>query len=125
MTHLADELPDLDALLAKWQPRLGLMHWRVKIRWVKSGEMDDAGSRAEVQYNSRMLRADIMVQYPDDYAAQTGCFHYDVDHVIESSVVHELLHLVLSPVREWLDDNGNSDMERVVVTLERAFCKEW
>jgi hypothetical protein len=118
-----DELPDLDALLAKWQPRLGLMHWRVKIRWVKSGEMDDAGSHAEVQYNSKSLRSDILVQYPDDYAAQTGCFHHD-DKNIESSVVHELLHLVLSPVCEWLDDNATPDMERAVVTLERALCEE-
>ena len=99
------------------------MHWRINIRWAKSGEMDDAGSLAEVQHNPRALRADILVQYPDDYAVQAGCFHHD-DKNIESSVVHELLHLVLSPACEWLDDNGSSDMERAVVTLERAFCEE-
>ena len=123
MTHSADELSDLDALLAKWQPRLGLMHWRINIRWAKSGEMTEASNHAEVQHNPRALRADILVQYPDDYAAQAGCFHHD-DHAIESSVVHELLHLVFSPVCEWLDDDGSSDMERAVVTLERAFCEE-
>ena len=118
------DLPNLDTLLAKWQPRLGLMHWRVKIRWAKSGEMDDAGAHAEVQHSSRMLRADILIQYPDDYAAQAGCLHHD-DQDIESSVVHELLHLVFSPICEWLGDNGNSDLERTVVMLERAFCGEW
>ena len=99
------------------------MHWRVKIRWVKSGEMTEPGNYAEVQHNPMALRADILVQYPDDYVAQDRCFHHD-DKSIESSVVHELLHLVLSSVGEWLDDDGGSDLERAVVTLERAFCEE-
>ncbi len=123
MTHSVDELPDLDALLAKWQPRLGLMHWRVEIRWAKSGEMKEASSYAGALHNASTLRADILVQYPDDYAAQQECFHHD-DDTIESSVVHELLHLVLSPVNQWLDDDATPDVERAIVTLERAFCEE-
>ena len=123
MTQSTTELPDLDALLAKWQSRLGLGHWRITIRWAKSGEMSETSSRAEIQFNSRSLQADILVQYSDDYAAQSGCFHHDKP--IESSVVHELVHLVLSPVGEWLDDVGDADIERAVVMLERAFCEEW
>ena len=114
----------LQALLDKWQPRLGLMHWKAQIKWGRHHEMPESTTLASVSFNQKSLRADILVQDPNDYVGSSAVFQHD-DETIEHAVVHELLHLVLVPLCEWCSDikMAENDLERTIHILERALVE--
>jgi len=76
-------------LVSKWQTRLKLDHWDVKLKIVNSSELDD-GAGAEVTCNYEYLFATIRL-------ARNSAEGNPV-HKIELtlSIIHELIHLHLS-----------------------------
>jgi len=83
---------DLKKIVKKWQPRLGLSDWTIKIRFVDLAAIDGCLGQTHIQNN--MQNADIQILQPGDRQASDMA-----DHDIEQDVVHELVH-----VRLWMQD---------------------
>jgi hypothetical protein len=87
---------DLRRYLTEWQYFLRLQQWKIKIRYAGTREMSgDDGSIAwgRCYQNEDHLRAKITILHPDQYEDDEG------RNEIEVTVVHELLHLLLGPLR--------------------------
>ncbi len=113
-------MSDLDAILEKWQPRLGLSHWQIAIWYARERDFVNGVSLAEVSHVATCLSANIKILDPMDFDPARTRTEQDV----EASVVHELVHLVFVEVEEWIspEDKVRSqfDLERAVKRLERA-----
>lgn len=103
--------------LKKWVQPLGLLWWKIDAYYYDDPmEMvrqftvtDDNITYASVDTDWRYLRATIKFNLPA-IAGRT-------DEEIESTVVHELCHILVCEMRE----NGVDHEERVVTGLQRAF----
>src|SRR5688500_9642031 len=73
----------VNALIAKWQPRLGLQHWVVRYNPDRKIETDD-DSDAYIYKQNPLRLAEIVI---GDVV---------IDDEIEYCVVHEMLHLVMN-----------------------------
>mgnify|MGYP003958937009 FL=1 len=82
---------DLKKIVKKWQPRLGLSDWTIKIRF---SDMRAIDGLAQTTIQNNMQNADIQILQPGDRQASDMA-----DHDIEQDVVHELVH-----VRLWMQD---------------------
>lgn len=118
----AQELPskrwpseaELQRYCLRWQVMLRLQQWRVKIRYARAREMTtDMGDIAwgRCRINENHLKATVTVLHPDDYEDDEG------REEIESTVVHELLHLLMNGVRREQkapDQAGDVAEEQVI-----------
>lgn len=82
---------NLERLVARWKPRLGLDGWRIHVL-ISAAALEEEDSAAEVQPADHYRRARIVVA-PDalDRPASTD---------LEELVVHELLHLATRDIRQ-------------------------
>lgn len=111
---------DLHRYCHRWQEMLRLQHWKVKVRYARAREMvsDDTGSIAwgRCMVNENHLRAKMLILHPEDYEDDEGRLD------IEVTVVHELLHILLHPLRresKYPDSAGDVAEEQVInVTSE-------
>jgi hypothetical protein len=106
---------DLRRLLERWQKLLRLQQWHIKIRYARSREMlipdDGTISWGRCMLNDNHLRATILILHPDDYADEDG------RDEIESTIVHELLHVQMCGMRDAIkgpDPAGDTVEEQVI-----------
>lgn len=104
--------PDLDALLAEWQPALRLQHWTITVEYKRR-----LGASAQNRYMMLSLKSKIEIIDPIDYDADFCNEPQDV----ERSLVHELLHLHFAPISPDNDSPGHLHEEQAVESLARAF----
>ncbi len=79
-------------ILQDWQQKLRLENWEISVELLPAEELGDDGRVAQVRSRPCYMRADIEVANEQD----------DVE--IEASILHELLHIVLSEMREELSE---------------------
>lgn len=92
----------LEAWLRKWQPRLKLSEWDIKVKLSRREEMDDAAGSVTITPNTRL--AVIRVMDPVDWMSR------EWSQDIEQTIVHELVHVVF-----WgLDENRPEGLGLVV-----------
>jgi hypothetical protein len=105
---------DLQRYRDRWQDLLRLRHWKVPIRYASSREMvSDNGDIAwgRCMVNENHFRAKMMILHPDDYEDDEG------RESIETTVVHELLHILLHPLRrevKYPDPAGDIAEEQAI-----------
>ncbi len=103
---------DLVDLTAKWQARLRLRDWNIKLKLVSSMDLD-LSVLAEISWQSQFKRATIYLLNPKYIDRE------DVKKVVEDAIVHELLHLHFIPFRPE-DEKGKDDMEVAINMIADA-----
>jgi hypothetical protein len=106
----SSEKPELDALLAYWQPLLKLADWDVIVRYERHMESSGLCSRA-LDYKRATIRILDPIDWQDTVRVQ------DVEH----DLVHELLHLHFAPFHTPNDTPMGTAEEQAVESLARAF----
>ena len=82
---------DVQAICREWQARLRLMDWDIHCEIVRGFRLTDAV--AEVESLDTKRTAWVRVMHPADYNPS-----WQLPQDPERSIVHELLHLVVSPL---------------------------
>jgi hypothetical protein len=112
--------PDVDAMLAYWQKRQHFDDWNIKVKIAPQSEM--AGLLGTIDWDGKTRQATIRLLDPADYR---GYGHYDcrdalgardIRNDMENSLIHELLHLVLAPLKA----TGSRNEEWAVLELTDA-----
>lgn len=94
--------------LRKWQKRLGLMDWNIRMYTnVRYHNMESEGAEGHVQYSEEHRTARIQILDPDHWTLAD--FSFDQ----EKTLVHELLHIKFS----LLDESDNPIQNRIVHQL--------
>lgn len=120
MIFQSDE--DLKAALGKWQRRLRLCDWDIRVRIVRSPEMKREAN-AEIAVWVKSKRAMIQLVHPEDYALMNdSCWSYDM----ERCLVHEMLHI---PMRAFAPDEDDDPekhmlMEQFIECTAAAFTNQ-
>lgn len=91
----------IESCIAKWQPRLGLANWEIRLR---IGGLQEGEHVMECHHSPQYERATIRVaewvlrrENPENDGLPV------TNHVIERSIIHELLHCATRDLREQLD----------------------
>lgn len=92
--------------LWKWQKRLGLADWKINVLVVRTTELKPR-TLGNIHWDNERKTAIIRVLDPSDYKLAPRAMLDD----IEFTVVHELIHLELSPVLSPLQRNDANRME--------------
>ena len=92
--------------LWRWQKRLNLEDWKISVEVVRASELK-ARTLGNIHWDSDKKTAVIHVLDPADYHMAFA----DVLQDIEFTVVHELIHLELSPVLAPLQRNDANRRE--------------
>jgi hypothetical protein len=92
--------------LWSWQKRLNLQDWKIAVLVVRSGELKPK-TLGNIHWDGEKKTAVIRVLDPADYKLN----HQAMLDDMEFTVVHELIHLELSPVLSPLQRNDANRME--------------
>ena len=98
-----------EAMVSKWQNRLGLQDWRIVLEFNSDGGLDSGH--------------DMCIVWPRGY--QTGTIHIKAETLMlerwrfERDIVHELLHLCLAPMTDELE-RLVGDSSVIYDTVDRA-----
>ncbi len=107
----------IDAALAYWQRILRLQDWDVKAKVKRRGD-----SQGHIIIVHESKKAQIILLDPVDWDPETD---WDQDH--EKTLVHELVHLHVTPILRGLDrpDDGSRDIleEQAVDLIAEAFVR--
>ena len=107
---------DLEKLLAKWQRILRLQDWNIQVRFVRGYEIDD--KQAQMHHNSNHKIGVVKLRAPQDWPP--GDWLEDS----ESDLVHELLHLHMSPFDETKSDTQEAVcLEQAINSIAEALVK--
>lgn len=106
--------PNLNQLLAKWQPRLRLSDWDISIGWATARELpEDVGQNT---FNPATGVSDIKIKVPEDITDKHHLYHN-----VELTVIHELLHLVFGQAAGWQkDDSKYIGLENSIEKVAKA-----
>lgn len=91
---------------AKWQKRLNLSDWKISVLVVRSNDLKPR-TLGNIHWDTERKSAVIRVLDPADYKLRDRAMLDDM----EFTVVHELIHLELSPVLSPLQRNDANRME--------------
>lgn len=101
-------------LAAKWQKRLDLQDWDVRFDFTETididGDSNAAANTMSTTTQAPYLKAEITVSLP----AVVLLSNADLERLI----VHELVHVRLSPEQELLDDDNPRHVDRFEYTTE-------
>ena len=103
----------LGRILPFWQHRLGLDNWEIQQTFLDTIEGDNASTMAETDAQWQYESATIKWYLP------TIAGHSD--ERIEQTLVHELVHVLLSP----MDDATRGKDEQCELTVERVSRTLW
>lgn len=141
MSRTAWNIQDIERLVLKWRPRLGLLHWEFRVR-VDDGDFEDG--YMEIERHSDHHRA--VIDIKPWIVGEADIPEWVVDDLhdagfIERGVVHELAHCLFRDVRmhaaealeprlspdvlETLRLGLNRDEERAVDDLATALVDHW
>jgi hypothetical protein len=110
--------------LSSWQKRLNLSDWRISVMVVRTGDLKPK-TLGNIHWDTKKKTAVIRVLDPADYKMPQPAMLDDM----EFTVVHELIHLQLSPVFGSLTRNDANRLEeeyavnhmaQALLDLERA-----
>ena len=82
----------LDRQLKSWQRRLGMDDWRLTVRLVRQNNLD-RNTWGNAEWDPRGKTGTIKVLDPMDYNLRGGDLKLDM----ECTIVHELVHIQVSP----------------------------
>jgi hypothetical protein len=103
--QLAPLQAHLEKQLRTWQKRLGMDDWELSLQVVRKSALDrDTWGNAE--WDSDSKSGVISVLDPQDYNLKGG----DLKRDMECTIVHELVHIQVSPL-----DSGNPEAHEEVV----------
>lgn len=109
---------ELIALCQYWQKQLRVQDWDISISFANGYDLD--GTMGKTTIRPRTKRATIKILQPDDYPDADNCLSE-----IEDTVVHELLHVAMSPA-EPKDEVGEEQfieiLTKVLVRFHKAKC---
>ncbi len=113
-TPLAEQ--HLRARLAVWQGRLKLTDWRIYLRMVPATTLRE-GTLGNIRWDTPRKEATIRVLDPSEYSGAYDATLRDM----EFTVVHELLHLVLSSLPR--SEASRTDEEHAVNSMTEALLE--
>lgn len=102
--------PNLQSLLKKWQKRLRLQDWDITAKYDDEHILD--GQVGLTRFSKKYHHALIRILHPKD-----NFFTEPHTKNVELTLVHELLHLHITPLGEHPEEHE----ELVVETLAKAF----
>ena len=110
--------------LSVWQRREGLEQWKIRLRIVHRSELP-RGTIGHVSWSAGAYggpgAAEIRVLYPSEMAS---LYRLPPRRWTEHAVVHELMHLVLAPLVEWIPPGAErSRVDDVVETLTKILVE--
>ena len=109
---------DIYSWVALWQKRAGLEQWKIRLRMVHQSELP-RGAAAHITWSDGPYgspgTAEVQILYPAEMAS---IHHLSPRRWTEHAVVHELMHLVLAPLIEWVPPGADkSHVEDVTDAL--------
>lgn len=112
------------SLIEKWKKRLGLGDWQIAV-----AVRDNTGINEVASLSHNWLRRRAVIYISKDFHnvrdwARETLLGYDGEHNLESTIVHELLHLVEQPFGSMLAD-GLDDQGRAMRDLWRDYREWW
>lgn len=113
------DLPQLEQLKNEWQKILSLESWDIRVCVTRRKQMPDTTCDGTNLFNQDHELAMINIVDPQDYESDLGA-----EQDMEETLLHELLHLVLS--RCAPDENDALRMslfEQSINRLSRAFIR--
>lgn len=115
--RLSDE--ELRGITAYWQDKLRLLHWDLQVSYAPSHELGEDGRQAEVAYHEESHTAKIRLldpafANPEDWPWRPW----------EENLIHELLHLVMAPIRRDGDRSQKKELEIIINNLAHALYEQ-
>jgi len=108
--HLVDQMKS-------WQKRLGLDDWNLSLQVVRQTEIDP-NAWGSSHWDVRAKTATIQVLDPRDYNLKGADLRLDM----ECTIVHELVHIQVSPL-DARDENVREDvLNRIMTALLNRPC---
>lgn len=112
--------PDLDALLAYWQPVLGLTSWAVCVIYARQSDPilydDHMFYSGRCEMVRQRQQADITILEPGDQTSRRGAD-------VEQTLVHELLHLHFDAVSPEKGTEQHIQFEIAINALALGFVR--
>lgn len=96
--------------MAEWQLRLGLMDWDITIKYVRHFDLDQY-TVGTCKWHMKTKEAKIKILVPEDFPETIAYREND----IEMTIVHELLHLHISPIVESDTNTFRETIEEQVI----------
>lgn len=113
--------PELRRLTRKWQERLRLLDWDIKVRFATKDEAEDIWG---IAYPANTTKEAVIHIANPRWFKDLGPDCYQAD--AEVTVVHELLHLHFAPLnhrtgsfKEMVEENIVSHLAQLLVALDR------
>jgi len=107
----------LDQQLKTWQKRLGMEDWRLTVRLVRQKDLDkDTWGNAE--WDPRGKTGTISVLNPVDYNLKGADLKLDM----ECTIVHELVHIQVSPFDAPNENVREDVVNRIMTALLNRPC---
>lgn len=117
-----ERIDKIRAYVKKWRVRLCLQGWRIHV--IKGKKSMTGGNQAVVKM---FLDARLTRFYVGDNCGNENC----TDHLLETLVVHELLHIMFYEMKAFAADHGAPQHEdvlsaehAVINVLEEILCPE-
>jgi hypothetical protein len=107
----------LDRQVKFWQKRMGLDDWNFTVRVVRQSEID-ANSWGAAQWDPQTKSGTIDVLDPRDYNLKGGELRLDM----ECTIVHELVHIQLSPLEAHSAQQREDVVNHVMAALMNRPC---
>lgn len=109
---VGDKKASVQCLVDKWKPILGLEKWIVNIHIQDGYDPEEDDIQADITEDLRYFEAELNIwkQFWDDEPWKQ-----------EVTIVHELVHLLLCPLHQYLPPAGDEEVERVTQTIALRF----
>ncbi|HEY2018565.1 MAG TPA: hypothetical protein VGH38_33905 [Bryobacteraceae bacterium] len=107
----------LDRQMRFWQKRLGLEEWNLSLRVVRQTEID-RNSWGAAEWDPDAKSGTISVLDPRDYNLHGGELKLDM----ECTIVHELVHIQVSPLAARDEHVREEVVNRIMVALMNRQC---
>ena len=107
----------LDQKLKTWQRRLGMDEWRLTVRIVRQKELDK-NTWGHAEWDPEEKTGTISILDPMDYNLKGGDLRLDM----ECTIVHELVHIQVSPFDAPSDNVREDVVNRLMQALLNRPC---
>lgn len=104
---------EVRGFIKKWKPRLYLDIWDIDVEYFDGPIAGFEEATAVCTPNPSYFQGKIRINYE--------AYRRTISWRREAVIVHELLHLVVSPA---IEDQGNRQAEQLVSTLAAILCRE-
>ena len=107
----------LDQKLRSWQRRLGMDDWRLSIKVVRQKDLDK-NTWGNAEWDPAVRTGTINVLDPMDYNLRGGDLRLDM----ECTIVHELVHIQVSPFDAPDETVREEVVNRIMTALLNRAC---